>query len=349
MPVRHSNIPITSFRSIFFSILGELELISTHEAVKITPKFTNQRAPKTTTAVKDHEILQRLHCVSPSVLPTDSSQKSIQNQIKVKPSFGQHLQKKTIPTQRTLTAKKDGPSKAQKCSFEKKIPSKTNVAKEIKFTKRKQNEGCKDSRSKEQEKNLKETMPLAIIEPQFNQNTQKSGKHNDTIPESSFKPNFESFKDAKKLVGGKILIDRKKTFSSVQNEDEDGVFEQTSINYRLERIITPDSGHPIAAQNQNLSLSQDNRNNLGADADTLLDIVQSNKSENSIAVNLAMEIILDALATDSDFLSRLDEMDLDLIDFESQMMASKFATKRSKVFFTIFSRCLLCINQMKSD
>ena len=272
--------------------------------------------------------------MSPKVIPTVSSQKTIQDQIKVKPSFGQHLQKKAIPTQRKLTAKKDEPSKPQKRSFEKKKPGKTNVAKEIKFTKRKQNEGCKDSQSTDKQKSLNENISLAVIEPQFNQNTRKSNKHHESNPEGSFEPNFESFKDAKKLVDGKILIDRKKIFSSVQSEDEDEVFEQTSINYRSQKIISSDSGHPLAAQNQNLCLAQDNLRNPGYDADTLLNLVQSNKAENSIAVNLAMEILFHASATDSDFLSRLDEMDLDLIDFESQMKAPKAATKRNKVFFS---------------
>lgn len=307
-------------------------MVSTHEAIKVIPRFTNQRATKTTISAKDHnknQMPQKVHCVSPNVLPTDSSQKTTLDKIKVKPSFGQQLQKKIIKPQRTLTAKKDGPLKLQKCSFEKSKPKKMNVAKEIKFIKRKDNEGCKDSQSKDRQNGLNANTSLAVVEPQFNRNTQKNNKPYEPNPESSYKqniPNFESFKDAKKVVSGKILINRKEVSSSVQNDDEDGIFEQTSVKYRSKEIIASDSGFSLASQkqnpqNQNLCLSHENLCNV------------SNKSENSVAVCLSLEILLHASVTDSDFLSRLDEMDLDLIDFESQMKTPNVATKRNKVFF----------------
>eukprot|EP00112_Aurelia_sp_Birch-Aquarium-sp1_P006868 Seg175.9 transcript_id=Seg175.9/GoldUCD/mRNA.D3Y31 product="hypothetical protein" protein_id=Seg175.9/GoldUCD/D3Y31 len=264
---------------------------------------------------------QKVHCVSPNVLPTDSSQKTTQDKIKVKPSFGQQLQKKIIKPQRTLTAKKDGPLKLQKCSFEKSKPKKINVAKEINFIKRKDNEGCKDSQSKDRQNGLNANTSLAVVEPQFNRNTQKNNKSHEPNPENSYKrniPNFESFKDAKKVVSGKILINRKEVSSSVQNDDEDGIFEQTSVKYRSKEIIASDSGFSLASQNQNLCLSHENLCNV------------STKSENSVAVCLALEILLHASVTDSNFLSRLDEMDLDLIDFESQMKTPNAATKRNK-------------------
>ena len=282
-----------------------------------------------------NEIPQKRQCASLNALPTNSSQETIQDQNKVKPSFGHHLQKKVLPTQRSEKVKKDGQLKMQKCSFKKKKPGQFNVAKEVKFMKRKQNECCKDIQSNDKQNSLHENVSIAVAEPQFHRNTQKCSEHHEKNPESALKANtrnFKIFKDSKKKFDGKILIDKTKISSLLQDEDDHDVFEQTLINYRLKKIFTSDSGFPLAAQNQNLCLSQDDLRNPRTDAETLQNVVQSNKSENSIAVNLAMEILLHASATDSDFLSRLNEMDLDLIDFESQMKAPKVATKRNEVF-----------------